>query len=165
MGAIVSRKKKTAVITSQSVPVITSQSTAHRETATSQPGNQASRSVLKQPISGSHDNENESHAEEKSEASDKSDSEPESNDDEKQSENNSARSASVSSRSNESVKEISITQERSETKPAADGASLDDEFTSAWRKTFLDDLDIKISDNVKIVRIFTSSTFTGEHGE
>lgn len=36
-----------------------------------------------------------------------------------------------------------------------------DEFNSVWKKVFLEDLDIKILGNVKIVRIFISLIFIG----
>ena len=151
MGTIISRKKRTAVVTTQAVST--------SETATPQLGNQGD---TEQQTQGSHDDENESDTEEKSEASDKSDSEasePENNDDEKQSKHDSVRSLSVSSRSesNESVEKASKNN-----KSTVDGAISDEEFNSAWRKALLEDLGINISDNVKIVRIFTSSTFTGK---
>lgn len=162
MGAIVSRKKRTAVITSQPAAAFASQPTA--ATAMPQPSNQASRTDTQPPILGSHDSENESDAEEKSEESDKSESEPESNDEDNQSEHNSAKSESLSSRSNESIKKTSSTPEVKEAKQTVDEGSSEEEFADAWRKALLEDMDINISDNVKIVRIFTSSTFTGKHG-
>ena len=162
MGAIVSRKKRTAVIASQPAATFASQPTA--ATATPQPSNQASRTDTQSPILGSHDSEHESDAEEKSEESDKSESEPESNDEDNQSEHNSAKSESLSSRSNESIKKTSSTPEVKEAKQTVDEGSSEEEFADAWRKALLEDMDINISDNVKIVRIFTSSTFTGKHG-
>ena len=153
MGAIVSRKKRTVVANSQPAP--TSQTTAH---APSEPDNQASRLDTQQPVLGSHVDEND-----KSDESDKSESELESNDGENHTDHDSVRSFSASSESNKSVKETSSTLEVSETKPMADVASSEEEFNRAWRKALLEDLNISISDNVKIVRIFTSSTFTGKH--
>ena len=157
MGAIVSRKKRTVVSNSQPAP--TSQTTAHAETTPSEPDNHASRHDAQQPVLGSHDDENDQSLEE----SDKSESEHESNDGENHTDQDSVRSFSASLESNRSVKETSSTVEVSETKPMIDGASSEEEFTKAWRKALLEDLNISIADNVKIVRIFTSSTFTGKH--
>ena len=154
MGAIVSRRKRTTVIASQSAPASSSHTTAHAVITPSVPSDQASN----QPTHGSHDYDRG-----KSEESDHSDTDPESNDGEEQSDHNSTRSVSISSKSNESVKDTSSTHEISGKKSSIDEASSDEEFTKAWRKALLEDLDISISDNVKIVRIFTSSTFTGTH--
>lgn len=155
MGAIVSRKKRTVFSNSQ--PALTSQTTAHAETTPSEPENQAHRHDTQLPDLGSHDDEND-----QSDESDKSESEPESNDGENHTDHDSVRSFSASSESNRSVKESSSTVEVSETKPMIDGAPSEEEFTKVWRKALLEDLNINIADNVKIVRIFTSSTFTGK---
>ena len=109
----------------------------------------------------SNDDENESEPEKKSEESDGSDSEAQSDDEgngENEPERASSRSSSVNS--NESVTDGSGTMAKNGTKPLDDTAGVD-EFTNAWKQVFLGDLDMEVSDNVKIVRIFTSSTFTG----
>lgn len=154
MGAIVSRKKRTVVSNSQPAP--TSQTTAHADATPSEPDNQASRLNTQQSVLGSHNVENDL-----SDESDKSESEHESNDGDNHTDHDSVRSFSASSESSRSVKETSSTVEVSETKPMIDGAYSEEEFTRAWSKALLEDLNISISDNVKIVRIFTSSTFTG----
>ena len=110
----------------------------------------------------SNDDENESKPEEKSEESDGSDSETHSNVEEI-GENEPERSSSKSSSTNSNERvaaDVSGTLAKEEIKTMDDTNEVD-EFTNTWRKVFLGDLDMKMSDNVKIVRIFTSSTFTG----
>lgn len=189
MGTIISRKKRNAVINSQSVaaipgrsaeekgtPYMGNQATNQEPTAT--PGkssdaedtphmaNQATNQGLTVCIS--HDNMNESDTEEESEARDESDSEKsddENNDDENQSAHDSVRELSVSSKSSDSVTTEASASERSKTRSALDGVSSHEDFEKAWKEALLEDLDINVSDNVKIVRIFTSSTFTGNGRE
>lgn len=112
-------------------------------------------------VFGSNDDENESDPEEKSEESDGRDSETHSNDEEI-GENEPERTSSKSSSANpnERIAEVSGTVAKKEIKTMDDTTDVD-EFTNTWRKVFLGDLDMELSDNVKIVRIFTSSTFTG----
>lgn len=151
MGIILSRRKKREIVVTQPSSNVTSP----------QPDNQDRRQHLCDVITFS-DDESESDAEEKSEAKEsRSDSETQSNgkrSSESESEHNSSRSASVGSKG--SVKNALGTVGKNNEKPSG-GASEVEEFTVAWKKALLEDLDIKISDNVKIVRIFTSSTFTG----
>ena len=141
--------------------------------------NQATNQGL--TVSIFHDNMNESDTEEESEARDESDSEKshdESNDDKNQSAHDSVRELSVSSKSSDSVttechdrvSRQSVTteasaSERSVTKSVLDGVLSNEDFAKAWKEALLEDLDINVSDNVKIVRIFTSSTFTGNGRE
>ena len=189
MGTIISRKKRNAVINRQSVgsipgrsaeeegtPYMGDQATNQEPTAipgkssdeedTPHMANQATNQGLTVCIS--HDNMNESDTEEESEARDESDSEKslnESNDDENQSAHDSVRELSVSSKSSDSVTTEASVSERSKTRSALDGVSSNDDFAKAWKEALLEDLDINVSDNVKIVRIFTSSTFTGNGSE
>ena len=153
MGIVVSRRKRRAMAQPAPIPEPLPQS---------QPDNQEPSIATQEDILRSNDDENESDHGEKSEASDESDSETHTNDEgvheTEPEERNSSKSSSV--KSNENVRDISDTEEKSETKTTNDTTEVD-EFNSAWKKVFLEDLDIKISDNVKIVRIFTSSTFTG----
>lgn len=153
MGAIVSRRKRTTIITSQPNPAPSSHTTAHDGITPSVPSNQASQQPI---VHESHDDDSEN-----SDENDHSDTGPESSDGEEQLDHTSTRSVSVSTKSNESVKDTSSTHENGGEKSTTDKAYSDEEFTTAWRKALLEDLDISISDNVKIVRIFTSSTFTG----
>lgn len=128
----------------------------------SQPENQEPSTATQEDVLRSNDDGNESDRGEKSDVSDERDSESRSNDEGSHKgepdEHNSSESSSVNS--NESVKDVSDTAGGSETKTTEDTTEVD-EFNNDWKKVFLEDLDIKISDNVKIVRIFTSSTFTG----
>ena len=189
MGTIISRKKRNAVINSQSVAVIPDRSA--EEEGTPYMGNQATNQeptatpgkssdgedtphMAKQATNQgltvciSHDNMNESDTEEESEARDESDSEKshdESNDDKNQSAHDSARELSVSSKSSDSVSTEASASERRKTRSALDGVSSNEGFAKAWKEALLEDLDINVSDNVKIVRIFTSSTFTGNGRE
>ena len=189
MGTIISRKKRNAVINRQSVgsipgrsaeeegtPYMGDQATNQEPTAipgkssdeedTPHMANQATNQGLTVCIS--HDNMNESDTEEESEARDESDSKKshnESNDDENQSAHDSVRELSVSSKSSDSVTTEASVSERSKTRSALDGVSSNDDFAKAWKEALLEDLDINVSDNVKIVRIFTSSTFTGNRRE
>ena len=129
-------------------------------------GNQATNQGLTVCIS--HENMNESDTEEESEARDESDSEKshdESNDDIHQSVHDSVREVSVSSKSSESVATEASASDKSKTQSVLDGVSSDVDFAKAWKEALLEDLDINVSDNVKIVRIFTSSTFTGDGRE
>ena len=157
MGIVVSRKKRRAM----------AQPLRPEPLPQSQPDNQEPSIVTQEDVLRSNDDENESDHEEKSETSDdhESDSETHINDEgfretepDLPDERNSSKSSSTNS--NENVREISDTEAKSETKTTNDTTEVD-EFNSAWKKVFLEDLDIKISGNVKIVRIFTSSTFTG----
>lgn len=154
MGIVVSRKKRRAM----------AQPLRPEPLPQSQPDNPESSIVTQEDVLRSNDDENESDHEEKSEASDdhQSDSETHTNDEEfhetELDERISSKSSSI--KSNENVRDISDTEAKSETKTINDTTEVD-EFNSAWKKVFLEDLDIKISGNVKIVRIFTSSTFTG----
>ena len=189
MGTIISRKKRNAVINSQSVAVIPDRSA--EEEGTPYMGNQATNQeptatpgkssdgedtphMAKQATNQgltvciSHDNMNESDTEEESEARDESDSEKshdESNDGKNQSAHDSVRELSVSSKSSDSVSTEASASERSKTRSALDGVSSNEDFAKAWKEALLEDLDINVSDNVKIVRIFTSSTFTGNGRE
>jgi len=153
MGIIVSRKKRREMVPEPPRP---------EPLPESQPDNQESSTGTQEDVLRSNDDEKESDSEEKSEASDESDSETHANDegfDETElDERNSSESSSV--KSSESAKDVSDTVAKGGTK-TTDNSSEVDEFNSAWKKVFLEDLDVKISDNVKIVRIFTSSTFTG----
>ena len=153
MGIIVSRKKRRAMAQPPKPAEPMPQS---------QPDNQEPRIGTQEHVIRSNDDENESGPEENSEESDGSGSETQANDERfhenEPNERDSPRSSSVNS--NESMKDISDAMEKDEGKPTDDTTEVD-EFTNAWKKAFLEDLDIKISDNVKIVRIFTSSTFTG----
>lgn len=128
----------------------------------SQPENQEPSTATQEDVLRSNDDGNESDRGEKSDVSDERDSESRSNDEGSHKgepdEHNSSESSSVNS--NESAKDVSDTAGGSETKTTEDTTEVD-EFNNDWKKVFLKDLDIKISDNVKIVRIFTSSTFTG----
>ena len=128
----------------------------------SQPDNQEPSIATQEDVLRSNDDENESDQDEKSEVSDESNPETQTNDagfhETEPDERNSSKSSSV--KSSENVRDISDAEEKSETKTTIDATEVD-EFNSAWKKVFLEDLGIKISDNVKIVRIFTSSTFTG----
>lgn len=189
MGTIISRKKRNAVINRQSVgsipgrsaeeegtPYMGDQATNQEPTAipgkssdeedTPHMANQATNQGLTVCIS--HDNMNESDTEEESEARDESDSEKshnESNDDENQSAHDSVSELSVSSKSSDIVTTEASASERSKTRSALDGVSSNEDFAKAWKEALLEDLDINVSDNVKIVRIFTSSTFTGNGRE
>lgn len=153
MGIIVSRKKRRAMAQPPRKAEPLPQS---------QPESQEPRIETQEDVLRSNNDENESDPEEKSEESDGSGSETQTNDEgfheNQPNERNSSRSSSVNS--NESVKDVSDAMEKPEGKTTDDTTEVD-EFTNAWKKVFLEDLDIKISDNVKIVRIFTSSTFTG----
>ena len=153
MGIIVSRKKRRELAHQPPRPDPVPQS---------HPGNQEPSIVTQEDVLRSNDDENESEPDEKSEASDESDPETHTNDEgfheTEPDGHDSSESSSV--KSNESAKDVSDTVAKSETK-ATDDTTEVDKFNSAWKKVFLEDLDIKISDNVKIVRIFTSSTFTG----
>ena len=152
MGIVVSRKKRRAM----------AQPSRPEPLPQSQPDNQEPSIITQEDVLRSNDDENESDHEEKSEASDESNSETHTNDEgfheTEPDERNSSKSSSV--KSNENVRDISDTEAKSETKTTNDTTEVD-EFNTAWKKVFLEDLDIEISDNVKIVRIFTSSTFTG----
>jgi len=153
MGIIVSRKKRREMAP---------EPPRREPLPQSQPDNQESSTGTQEDVLRSNDEEKESDSEEKSEASDESDSETHTNDegfDETElDERNSSESSSV--KSSVSAKDVSDTVAKGETKTTDDSSEVD-EFNSAWKKVFLEDLDVKISDNVKIVRIFTSSTFTG----
>ena len=152
MGIIVSRKKRREI----------AQPARPEPLPQSQPVNQDSSTGTQEDVLRSNDDEKESDPEEKSEASDDSDSETRTNDEgfheTELDERNSSESSSV--KSSESAKDLSDTVAKSEVK-TTDDLTEEDEFNSVWKKVFLEDLDVKISDNVKIVRIFTSSTFTG----
>lgn len=152
MGTIVSRKRRREI----------SQPPRPEPLPQSQPDNQEPSIGTQEDVLRSNDNEKESEPEEKSEASDESDSETRTNDEgfheTEPNERNSSESSSV--KSSESAKDVSDTVVKSEAKTTDDTTEVD-EFNSAWKKVFLEDLDVKVSDNVKIVRIFTSSTFTG----
>lgn len=157
MGIVVSRKKRRAM----------AQPLRPEPLPQSQPDNPESSIVTQEDVLRSNDDENESNHEEKSEASDDHESDPEThiNDEgfhetEPDLPDERSSSKSSSTKSNENVRDISDTEAKSETKTTNDTTEVD-EFNSAWKKVFLEDLDIKISDNVNIVRIFTSSTFTG----
>ena len=166
MGIIVSRRKRREMITRQPTP----------EATPSQPDNQEPGTDSQEDhVFWSNDNENESDPEKRSEESRNadsesaestkaiSDSETQSNDegiDRDEPERTSSRSRSSSVSSNESATEVSGMMAKSEAQKIDDAIEVD-EFTNTWSKVFLGDLDIKLSDNVKIVRIFTSSTFTG----
>lgn len=170
MGIIVSRRKRREIITRQPTAEPTPEATP------SQPDNQEPGTDSQEDhVVWSNDNDNESDPEEKSEerrdaesesresSEARSDSETQSNDegigkDEPEGTSSCSRSSSVNS--NESVSEVSGIMAKNEAQNMDDTAEVD-EFTNAWSKVFLGDLDIKLSDNVKIVRIFTSSTFTG----
>lgn len=164
MGTIISRKKRNAAIHSQSVAAIPGRSA--EEEGTPYMGNQATNQGLTVCIS--HENMNESDTEEESEARDESDSEKshdESNDDIHQSVHDSVREVSVSSKSSESVATEASASDKSKTQSVLNGVSSDVDFAKAWKEALLEDLDINVSDNVRIVRIFTSSTFTGDGRE
>lgn len=129
----------------------------------SQPENQEPSTATLEDVLRSNDDGNESDPGEKSEVSDERDSESRTSDEgshksEPDEHNQSESSQSVNS--NESAKDVLDTAGGSETITTEDSTEVD-EFNNDWKKVFLEDLDIKISDNVKIVRIFTSSTFTG----
>lgn len=130
------------------------------EATSSQPDNQEPGIDSQEDrVFRSNEDEKESDPEEKSEESDGSDSEAQSNDEgigENEPERTSSRSSSVKSKETDG----SGTTANNETKTMDDTTELD-EFTDAWRKVFLGDLDMEMSDNIKIVRMFTSSTFTG----
>ena len=150
MGIIVSRKKRRAM----ALPP------RPERMPQSPPDSQEPSVATQEDVLRSNDDENESDPDEKSEASDECHSETLANDEEfhenERDEHNSSESAS-SAKSSEIAKDVSDIVEESET-----STTEVDEFNSAWKKVFLDELDIKISDNAKIVRIFTSSTFTGK---
>ena len=198
MGAIVSRKRRTPIVTSQPIVVRGSQTIAHAATCTSPSGNQASTTTGEVSSRGEDDNV---------ESVDQGDDELENGEGENRSQQSLKRSTSASSaeskKSSSSLEtrdanqEVNVSAsegedgEKSEwnSKRTASACSAvskksrcsskcrdvnasfdqdtlsDEEFNKAWKKGLLEDLDIAITDNVKIVRIFTSSTFTGEHHE
>ncbi|XP_015761026.1 PREDICTED: uncharacterized protein LOC107340178 [Acropora digitifera] len=193
MGAIVSRKRRTPIVSSQPIAVLDSQTAAHDATTTSPSGNQASTTPDEVSSRGEDDNvegadqgddklENRegknrsqqslerstsaSSAESKKSSSslETTDANQEINvsaseeEDGEKSERNSKRTASASSAVS---KKSRCSSKCRDVNTSFDQDTLsDEEFNKAWRKALLEDLDIAITDNVKIVRIFTSSTFT-----
>ena len=165
MGAIVSRKRK------QKVEVVTMTTERPREPAGEAVSRSEGQARLKDPP---QDSGRSSDNEKESETDDQDDDKPDENgqpgfisenDDDAPRENHhgdrSPKSGSVASEDNEAL-EIPGSPVKND-EPETTESSASDEFTKMWQRVFLEGLGIKISDNVKIVRIFTSSTFTGRH--
>lgn len=159
MGIIVSRKKKSSPVLTQPSSVTHSPPPDHFS------ANEDRRQHLCDVIQFDSDDENESDFEKKLETNesqsdlqtqtkDKMSSEGEVDD------HPSGSAASVSSKKTDKEDPGACATRKNEEDPLNESTEVE-EFTSTWKKALLDDLDIKISDNVKIVRIFTSSTFTG----
>jgi len=154
MGIIVSRRRRRGM----------AQPSRPDPLPQSQPENQEPSTATQEDVLRSNDDGNESDPGEKSDVSDERDSESSTNDEgshESEPDEHNQSESSQSVNSNESAKDVSMdTAGKSETIATEDTTEVD-EFNNDWKKVFLEDLNIKISDNVKIVRIFTSSTFTG----
>lgn len=159
MGIIVSRKKKSSPVLTQPSSVTHSPPPDHFS------ANEDRRQHLCDVIQFDSDDENESDFEKKLETNesqsdlqtrrnDKMSSESEVDD------HPSGSAASVSSKKTDKEDPGACATRKNEEDLSNESTEVE-EFTSYWKKALLDDLDIKISDNVKIVRIFTSSTFTG----
>ena len=159
MGIIVSRKKKSSPVLTQPSSVTHSPPPDHFS------ANEDRRQHLCDVIQFDSDDENESDFEKKLETNesqsdlqtqtkDKMSSESEVDD------HPSGSAASVSSKKTDKEDPGACATRKNEEDLSNESTEVE-EFTSTWKKALLDDLDIKISDNVKIVRIFTSSTFTG----
>ena len=159
MGIIVSRKKKSSPVLTQPSSVTHSPPSDHFS------ANEDRRQHLCDVIQIDSDDENESDFEKKLETNEsQSDLQTQRND--KMSSGSevddhpSGSAASVSSKKTDKEDPGACATRKNEEDPSNESTEVE-EFTSTWKKALLDDLDIKISDNVKIVRIFTSSTFTG----
>ena len=163
MGIIVSRKKKSAPVLTQSSSITHSPPPDHFS------DNEDRRQHLCDVIEFDSDDENESDSEKELETNesqndldtqrdDKSSGKSEVGD--HSSSHSSGSAASVSSKETDKDDPGACAVGKND-KDSSIKASEVEEFTIIWEKALLDDLDIKISDDVRVVRIFTSSTFTG----